>query len=149
MLVSSCPRGIDWLRGNVQALPMMTKRHGVSGTRGHRRSLRGTTSSQSGRPTPSQSRRWCSPKGVLSQQSLLFASPPTARHGSIPLFSGFSCCVASSFHFICLHACAGVAVSLTFLATTGPHVPRQECWDVEVSQLRVQRPAFAAKVEVV
>ena len=38
--------------------------------------------------------------GPLSQQSLLFASPPAARRGSIPLFSGFSCCVASSFHFI-------------------------------------------------
>ena len=84
-----------------------------------------------------------------AQESLLFASPPAARHGSIPLLSGFSCCVASSFHFICLHAWAGVAVYLTFLATTGPHVPRQECWDVEVSQLRVQRPAFAAKAEVV
>ena len=30
------------------------------------------------------------------------------------------------------------AVSPTFLAT-GPHVPRQECWDVEVSQLKAQR----------
>ena len=49
MLVSSCPRGIDWLRGNVQALPMMTRGPGVAGNRRHRRSLRGTTSPQSGR----------------------------------------------------------------------------------------------------
>ena len=85
----------------------------------------------------------------LSAVSLFFAFPPAVRHGSTPLFSGFSCCVASSFHFNCQHACAGVAVSLTFLATTGPHVPRQECWDVEVSQLKAQRPAFAVKAEVV
>ena len=69
------------------------------------------------------------------------------RHGSTPLLSGFSCCVAFSFHFICQHVCAGVAVSLTFLATTGPNVPRQEWWDVEVSQLKAQRPAFAVKEE--
>ena len=35
VLVSSCPHGIDWLRGNVQALPMMTKGPGVVGNRRH------------------------------------------------------------------------------------------------------------------
>ena len=91
---------------------------------------------------------------VLSQGGPLSAEPfvcvPTSRETRFhSAFSGFSCCVASSFHFNCQHACAGVAVSLTFLATTGPHVPRQECWDVEVSQLKAQRPAFAVKAEVV
>ena len=40
-----------------------------------------------------------------------------------------------------------MAVSLTILATTCPHVPRQECWDVEVSQLKAQQLAFAVKAE--
>ena len=85
-------------------------------------------------------------KGVLSQQSL-FSLRPHQPRDTVRL--RFRVLLLRRFHFICLHVCVGVAVSVTFLAVTGPHVPRQECWDVEVSQLRAQRPAFAPKAEVV
>ena len=75
------------------------------------------------------------------------AFPPAAKLGSIPRPSRSSCCVASHFHFICQHVCAGVAVIPTFLATTSPHVPRQEFQEGGVMQWKAQRPAHAGRAE--
>ena len=101
-------------------------RRTADGSRKLRRRSMLSTSAESARPSRSLKWRWYSCKTALCLQNRSSAFPQAAKLGSIPRHSGSSYCVGSHFHFICQHVCAGVAVSPTFLATTGPHVPRQE-----------------------